>query len=357
MEDSLVPTATTSARSRAFCAYSACLAQARGDTLEAAVIYKSRFPRSLFLSTIERSAVLPMSTAPGSAEALSPLADLGAAFVEILRPRTLLNAFTAARTAPLNVRIPLQASGARLAWAAEGAPLAVTNPTFAAGTLRAARCGGVVVLTDELVRCGSPNAVDLIQSDLLAAARLFVDAGLLDPAADGSGASPASLLNAASEIVSGGTNAATTLADVHAAVAALAVAEVALVAPVFVTSARIVVHLAGLRDAGGFIFPNARLDGTGDLLGVPLAVSPAAADIIALIDAAELLVGIGAAEIDASREAAVEMRDDPADPTVAGTVLTSLFQRGLTGLRLTMGANWRLRRADAAAYISGYVVT
>jgi len=51
-----------------------------------------------------------------------------------------------------------------------------------------------------------------------------------------------------------------------------------------------------------------------------------------------------------SQNAAVEMDTTATSPPVAATVLVSLWQHGLVGLRLTRSINWKMARPSAVLY-------
>ena len=57
--------------------------------------------------------------------------------------------------------------------------------------------------------------------------------------------------------------------------------------------------------------------------------------------------------IDVATSASVQTDSEPTDPTVAATVLVSLWQRNLIGLKVERFCNWQLASADAVAYLSG----
>ena len=54
-----------------------------------------------------------------------------------------------------------------------------------------------------------------------------------------------------------------------------------------------------------------------------------------------------------SNSALVQLDSGPADPTVSATVLISLFQQNLTGLKVVRAINWVRAATAAVRYISG----
>ena len=92
----------------------------------------------------------------------------------------------------------------------------------------------------------------------------------------------------------------------------------------------------------------------GELLGAPLLVSgEILSGTIALIDASGFAIGLGVVELRVLQHATVEMSDTPADPTAAGTVMISLWQRNLVGLEAALPHVFALARPDAFAVLTG----
>jgi HK97 family phage major capsid protein len=70
-----------------------------------------------------------------------------------------------------------------------------------------------------------------------------------------------------------------------------------------------------------------------------------------------LLADDGQVTIDSSREASLQMESAPDSPPTAATVLTSMWQHNMVAIKAERFINWRLRRANAVAYISGAIYT
>lgn len=60
----------------------------------------------------------------------------------------------------------------------------------------------------------------------------------------------------------------------------------------------------------------------------------------------------GGVEVDVSTEASIEMSTTPTDPVSASTVLVSLWQHNLVGIRAERMINWVKRRDAAVQFIS-----
>jgi hypothetical protein len=100
-------------------------------------------------------------------------------------------------------------------------------------------------------------------------------------------------------------------------------------------------------------YPNVSMTG-GDIDGVPLVVSnyvPAGTFILAFVSEI-YLADDGVVTIDISREATIIMDDDAtATPTVAQ--IQSMFQTNQLAIRAERYVNWKKRRPQAVAFLSG----
>jgi hypothetical protein len=97
----------------------------------------------------------------------------------------------------------------------------------------------------------------------------------------------------------------------------------------------------------GARFPNARVDGTGDVCGIPLLTSRAAGNRLILIDPTELVVVDNGLDVTVSTQAAVAMDDNP---SAGAAQLVSGYQTGTAFLKFVRRLWWALLRADAVAY-------
>ena len=72
--------------------------------------------------------------------------------------------------------------------------------------------------------------------------------------------------------------------------------------------------------------------------------------MIVLDPAALLIADDGLLDVTVARHAEIEMDTSPTSPPVAGTILVSLWQAGLTGIRFDRFIAWRMARANAVLY-------
>jgi hypothetical protein len=61
----------------------------------------------------------------------------------------------------------------------------------------------------------------------------------------------------------------------------------------------------------------------------------------------------GEVHLDASGETSLQMDDAPDNPSTGSTVLASLWQQSLVGIRVDRVINWKRARASAVAFIEG----
>ena len=107
-------------------------------------------------------------------------------------------------------------------------------------------------------------------------------------------------------------------------------------------------------------FPGITASG-GTFYGLPVVTSQSSGllntsangKVVILANAPEILLADdGQVSIDVSREASVQLDDAPTNPVVAATVLVSLWQHNLVGLRAERFANWNKANANAVKYLT-----
>jgi HK97 family phage major capsid protein len=339
-------------KARSFTRWAVALARGR-DLSEALAIYKHQWPNPAHLELIEKAAVAPGSTTDATwASPIVPMTPLAAAFMELVRPRTVLGRLAGARRAPFNTRFTTQTAGTLAGWVGEGKPTPVQALGFAAATLPVSKLGIIVVITSELAKSSDPAALPLIERDLVAGIAQGSDAAFLDPASAAvPGDHPASITNGTTDVPSTGSTAAQVEADLIALIAA--VNGGVLVSPVLVLKSETALYLARLRSADGALaFPGVSFAG-GNIWGIPVLVSDSVGDRIVLIEANDVALADGLVDLAQSKDAALQMDSAPTSPPVAATVLISLWQENLVGVKATRYVSWHRARTSSAAYISG----
>jgi hypothetical protein len=324
-----------------------------GDSFGAAEMFANRFRNSKHVELIRRAAVdAGNTTDPGWASPLSPLKPLADAFVAIIRPRTILGRLQGLRSVPFDIRFPTQTAASVPSWTGEAQASRFSALAFDSTQFDHSKITGLVVISKELARSSDPAAEKLIQNDLAAAISLFSDQQLLDPSIDETDISPASITFGAPSVAASGTTADALRHDAQSLVAQMAGRGGLFLNPYWVMSPQLAISL-GLLDSG--------LLRDGKLAGVPVLTTTAAtADAdsptsgnMFLIDASQIMLADAGVDLDVSQHSTVQMDTAPDSPPTGATVVVSLWQRGLTGLRVRRFIRWQKQTDGAAGYITG----
>jgi HK97 family phage major capsid protein len=300
-----------------------------------------------------KAAVAPGSTTdPAWAGNLVPaVQNIANEFLELLRPATILGKIPNLRRVPFNTSVPVQTAGGSYGWVGQAKPKPVTKLGFGLAKLDMSKASGIIVLTEELVRTSNPSAEAVCRADMIAGIAAFLDLQFIDPAvAAVANVNPASVTNGTTPIASAGDP----LKDVQHLLGALAAANIPLAGSVLIMSETNALALGFARDAlGNKVFPGVGVTG-GTIEGIGVVTSNAAGtNVIALQPSTVLYADDGGVAIDVSREASVQMDSAPAAPPDATTVLVSLWQNNLVGLRAERFVNWKRGRDEAVKYVSG----
>lgn len=343
----------------AFTRYAMALARSKGNLMHAAEIAKG------WADTPEVETVLKAAVAAGNttdANWASKLVDyntLASEFVDLLRPATIIGRITGLRNVPFNVRMATQTGGGVYGWVGEGAPKPVGSLTIGEILLRWAKASGIIVITEELAMQSNPSAEAIVRDDMIAGIANFLDLQFIGPdVAEVSNVSPASVTNGVTAIPASGTDAAALRADLAAMWAPMLAANINVASGHFVMTPQLAMRIGLMQNPlGQKEFPEINALG-GRLEGFPVVTSNSVpsdsdGDIIAFVVANEIFYSEAGIMLDVSREASLQMDTAPTDPTVAATVMVSLWQRNLIGLRAERYVNWKKRRAQAVGLISG----
>jgi HK97 family phage major capsid protein/HK97 family phage prohead protease len=355
-----VSTKPNRAKGIGFARYAMALAASKGNRHEAAMLAKDawgdgaddvvamlRRPKMT-----EKTAVAPGDTTTSTwASQLFEPTNLVNEFLEMLRPATLIGRIPGLRTVPFNVKVPSQTGGGTYAWVGESQPKPMTKPAFGQAELGVAKAAGIIVLTEELVRFSNPSAEALVRDEMIKGIGAFLDDSFIDPSVGAvSGVSPASITNGVTGTGASGTGEDDARADLNALLTALAADNYPLGEVVLITSESIAFALGGLKNPlGQPSFPGLTVNG-GDIRGVPVITSNSVgAQIVAVHTPSILIADEGGVEIDVSREASIQMNDAPDsfESVDGNTVLVSLWQMNLVGLRAERFINWKKARTDA----------
>ena len=351
-----------------FARFAMCLGAAKGDLATARSIAEKRFPQNERINTTLKAAVEAGTTTDATwALPLVEYNQFAGDFVEYLRPQTILGKFgmdgvPALRAIPFNVHIRGQTSGGSGYWVGQGAPKPLTKFDFNDAYLGYAKVANIAVLTEELMRFSNPSAEALVRDSLAGALIERMDTDFIDPdKAEVSNVSPASITNGVTPVVSAGNDADAIRQDVAAAMQKFIVANITPASGVWIMSATTALNTSLMRNAlGQKEFPELTMMG-GRFEGLPVIVSEytpsdSSGHFVALVNASDVwLADDGNVVIDASREASLQMLDNPTNNSSTGTPtsMVSMFQTNSVAIRAERWINWKKRRASAVALISG----
>lgn len=340
------------------------LARAKGNRSEALEIARANksWHNTPEVETVLRAAVSAGTTT--DSDWAAPLVEytvMAQEFIEYLRPRTIIGRIPGLRRVPFKVKVPRQTAVASVGWVGEGKPKPVGAGAFDSVTLDHYKIAGIIVLTDELIRLSNPSAEMLARDDLAGGIIELMDNDFIDPdKAVSANVSPASITNGVTPRAATGTEYSHLVADSKVVMdnflAANITPDTVLMSQSQAWSFSMMENSLGQRR-----FPDLTMEG-GTWLGLNAITSQNIPDtegspqegkpIIFLRSNDIMLADDGQVMIDVSREASLQMDSAPTDPPTDSTVLVSLWQHNMTGIRAERMVNWAKRRSAAVQFIS-----
>lgn len=285
------------------------LEQKHGDHINADIAAErlgyDHATRAYISKAIEHSkALLGTTTDPKFASTLAQAQLYRGEFVELLREHSLLSQIQGMRRVPFKTKINGQLSGGIAHWVGEGAAKPLTNPTFGQVEIKEHKLAAITVYTQELVRQSNFEVERYLRDDLIEAITSAVDKTFLDNEPE-SEKRPAGILHNAPKYTAKGYDLDNVQSDLLNLVNQFQAANTTLDGAMFVmphtialkfltlrtalgVPAEFLAGLSGLQPMGG-INPPASIPRT--LLGIPVALHPAANDKIVLINPRRILLG------------------------------------------------------------------
>lgn len=290
--------------------------------------------------------------------------DVIADFVEFLRPRTILGRFgqngvPSLRAVPFNVPLVGQTEGGEGYWVGEGQAKPLTRFGYERNILDIFKVANIAVVTEELLRRSSPAAEALLRDQLASAIAARLDIDFINPAkAAVAGVSPASITNGLTAVTSAGGDADAVRSDIRALMATFIAANNAPTSGVWIMGSNTALALSMMvNPLGQPEFAGVSMMG-GTFNGMPVIVSDyIPAGTVVLANANDIyLADEGGMQVDMSREASLEMADNPAHNSTTPTPsasLVSMFQTNSVAFRVERFINWSRRRPSAVAILTG----
>jgi HK97 family phage major capsid protein len=318
--------------------------------------YAAREMKDEPFSMVLRAAVAPaLTSTPAWAGEL--VQQLITDFIDMLRPASIyarVPATTVQFDGYGSIKIPRRTTGTPGSWVGEGAPIPVKAGAFDNVQLVPKKMGVITVASKEMLARSTPALEALLRDGMLEDTAVVLDATFIGTAA-GTTTTPAGLFHTSNAVaaIAGSTatpDADAALADSAALVGAMLTANVPMSRPVWLMNPATRLALTTMRNGVGAFYFRDEVN-AGSWMGFPIIDSTTMPRTrLALVDASQLIKGIGfAPEIAMSNEAALQLDDAPASPQ---TSLTSMFQTDMTALRLTMEASWVTRRLIGVQWIN-----
>ena len=264
---------------------------------------------------------LKAAVSASTLEGNTAFAPLSAGFVEGLKPYSAFDAMTPnMRRVPLHTKLAAVTTAATGEEVAEGAPKPIVEMSFESLTISPRKVSSQALISNELAR-SSAEAVPFLLRELRSAVATATDTVFLAELTSASG----------TPTVTGTSDAGADLAAAFALMSPHAASRFYII-----LSPALAASLAFTGSGGPPLFPDMSPSG-GTIGGVAVVVSDGLSggsppDVL-VVDASRILAADGGVRTSTARHATVEASDSPADPTVAGTVMISLWQRNLLGCR------------------------
>lgn len=276
-------------------------------------------------------------------------------FIEFLYGATVYNRLPL-RQVPANIVIKGQDGAATGYWVGEAAAIPVTAMDFMDVTLGYKKVAALAVITLELMRESSPAAEMLVRDALVNAAVQRLDATFLSADA-ATAAAPAGMLNGVTAIGTHGSTAEDVRADIASLYAPFITAKNSsglqlVMNPSMAKALQLMRNALGQREFEGVNQQGGTLEGdpvvTGDNVN--------AAHLILLKPSDIYRIGDRGVEVSMSRDASIEMANNPAmdsqTPTAATGKVVSMFQTESVALKVVMPIDFAKRRSGAVQYIN-----
>ena len=286
-------------------------------------------------------------------------------FIELLRPLTVIERIPGLRRVPFNIKVPRETTATTAYWVGQGSPKPVSAGALDTVTLDFAKIAGITFQTQELLKFSRPNSEQIMVNSLTKAIAYLMDRDFLDPSkAAATGVSPASITNGATSITATGTTADAFRTDFANLLSQFSLNNNGNMSGIVVVMSQTqALRLSLFRnDFGAKEFPDMTITG-GSIEGIPVVASEnivanggSPADgwpIVAMRADDILLADDGAVDVDISTEASIQADSAPDSPNTASTVLVSLWQNNLVGIRCERFITWAKARTTSVYYITG----
>jgi HK97 family phage major capsid protein len=272
------------------------------------------------------------------------LAEYGALVAAFLTALAQVSAFDAMlpsmKRVPSRVRVAIVSLGASAYVVGEGAPTGLTSLALDGRSLAEYKTAAILVVSDELLQATSVESAQLFRNELSTAVASVTDEKFV--ALVTSGLTP---------IASSGVDLASIWTDLgnlfHAVDTGAGSKLFLLVDP---STAKVLATKT--TTTGAAAFPQVGFAG-GQIGGATVLVTDAlAAGTLLLIDAAAVAASAGSVGLAVVRHGDLQFETVPDSPAISTSVLRSLWQHNLTGLKAERAFGAELLRTSSAALLS-----
>lgn len=323
------------------------------------------------LLTVMKAAVAAGdTTTSGWASELVYAENLANEFIEYLRPKTILGQIPNFRRVPFNIRVGGMSGGTTAYWVGQGKPIPVSKGTTTSVSLAIAKAAGLCAIDNELARLSTPSAELMIRNDLAKAVIFLLDDSFINPNNGGvSNVSPASMTYGVTPVTPTGTSYAAMRTDLQTLQETVLDNSIDTEGSVWIMSGTLALKLSMMVNAlDQQVNKDLSVNG-GKFQGMPAIVSQAAQisgspqynDILIWLHPQEVFMADdGQVSLEASKEASIEMLDNPTNTSTGGTTATSMvsmFQTESMAIKAVRYVNWTKKRAQAAQWIQAAAYT
>lgn len=269
-------------------------------------------------------------------------------FMDLLKPRTIIDQMKGFRRVPFNITVPTKTTGSIVNWVGQAKKKPVSKIGVSKTSLGFAKIAGIVPFSDELSRFSNPSVDQMVRDDLADEIVQFMNDQFIDPTKAETEDSPASVLNGATKIVASGVTADAFKTDLRKLRSTFITANLSLSGAYYVMSETMASFISDLTDAlGNPVFKGMDAPvGQKTIKGIPVIESEMAGKLIALVKPSEILLADdGGIDLSVSNEATLTYLEG------AEEVSINLWQENLVAIRAERYVRWKPRRVQAAAYI------
>lgn len=338
-----------------------CLAATRGDVMLAREYARTHATSGGLEQYRIIEATLKALVNPVSAdEALVHARPLANSFLELVRPRSLVDRIVGLRQVPLNTSMLRVTGAAATYWVGEGAPKPLGRFSLDRATMGWAKLVSMIVVSDELVRASGQLADYAFSVELARGVASYLDKYFIDPSlGPTANVSPGSITHGITPIASSGVTPAAVISDLKQLFAQFVAADGAIEEAVLTMHPKTALALSLMQGPdGGLLFPKIGARG-GEIGGVPVLTTSAAAaagspgeTFIVMFDPGQILFSDdGDISMHYSHYGSVQMSDTPGS---GAQQQVSLWQNNLVGIQAERFATWE-RATDSAVAVLGNV--